>query len=126
MIHAETILARKGHRSLIALREDQTLAEAIQIMREGDFSQLPVMRGSEVVGSLHENRVLNLLLDDPSLRERQISRAMSDPFPFVLPSTRLDVISKLINRDNPAVMVKLEGQGLDIITQYDLIGVLAG
>ncbi|MDX1909748.1 MAG: pyridoxal-phosphate dependent enzyme [Bacteroidia bacterium] len=125
MVSAEQILTRKSRRPLVALQTDQTLAEAVSMMRTSDISQVPVMQDGQVVGSLHETRVLNTLLDDPSLREQLLTLAMSDPFPYVLPSTRLDVISKLITRENPAVLVKSPDGTLDIITQYDLIGILA-
>ncbi|MFM2376549.1 MAG: hypothetical protein RLZZ165_1646, partial [Bacteroidota bacterium] len=65
-------------------------------------------------------------LDDPSLKESPVADAMSDPFPFVLPTTRIDLISKMINKDCPAVMLQDLHGGLHIITKSDLIAVLAG
>ncbi len=125
LLTAADIVAKKDDTALIMLHADQTLGDAIRLMREKELSQLPVSRGAEIVGSLHENRILGLLLDDPALREKPVSYAMSDPFPFVLPGTRIDVISKLINRDNPAVLVQGDSR-VDILTQYDLLEVLAG
>lgn len=122
---AEIIAQKKDATPLITLDADQQLSDALSIMREQLVSQIPVMRDGEIVGSLHESRVLNILLDDPALKEAPISRAMSDPLPFVLPGTRIEVISKLINKENPAVLVKSESGLLEIITQYDLINVLA-
>ena len=127
MLTAAEIVAQKGGKAdLITLTPKQSLAEAIQVMREHSFTQIPVVEGDNVVGTITEGRVLNTILDDPSLKDSPVSHAMSDPFPFVLPTTRIDVISKMINRDCPAVMVKGEGIGdLAIITQYDLLNVLA-
>lgn len=127
MLSAAEILRRKSNlEPLMFLQAAQTLGEAISVMRKSDVSQLPVMNGGVIIGSLNETRVLNALLDDPSMKDHPVSEAMSDPFPFVLPTTRLDVISKLINRDNPAVLVQAGEGGVDIITKYDLINVLAG
>lgn len=125
MLTAEQILHRKAHIELKVLDVNEPLETALKLMRSHELSQLPVSRDGEIVGSLHQNRVLTLLLDDPALRDRPVAYAMSDPFPFVLPGTRIDVISKLINKDNPAVLVQSEGEKLDIITQFDLIEVLA-
>ncbi|MFN7707725.1 MAG: CBS domain-containing protein, partial [Sphingobacteriia bacterium] len=55
-----------------------------------------------------------------------ITEVMSDPFPFVLPTTRIDVISKMMTREMPAVIVQKEDGSQDIITKSDLITVLAG
>jgi cystathionine beta-synthase len=125
---AAEVLARKGqHDTLRTLAATDTLATAISVMRSCNFSQLPVVDAEgQVVGSLNENRVLNILVDDPAQRDTPVRGVMGEPFPFVLPSTRLDVISKLITRENPAVLVQLEGQQYDIITKQDLIQLLAG
>ncbi|MEZ4775184.1 MAG: cystathionine beta-synthase [Bacteroidia bacterium] len=127
MLNAEQILKKKQtHTPLVTLSASQTLAEAIQIMRGENISQIPVTEGNVIIGSLNETRVLNTILDDPSLKDSPVSQAMSDPLPFVLGSTRIEVISKLINKDNPAVLVQTQNGDLDIITKYDLINVLAG
>ncbi|RMG72018.1 MAG: pyridoxal-phosphate dependent enzyme [Bacteroidetes bacterium] len=126
MLTAAQILALKGtHRPLLSLHPDQNLGEAIALMRQEDVTQLPVVADGQVVGALTETRALNAILDDPSQKEAPLSRIMSDPFPFVLPSTRLEVISKLINKENPAVLVQGEAGQVDIITKYDLISALA-
>jgi cystathionine beta-synthase len=65
-------------------------------------------------------------LDDPGLKDEPVTIAMNDPFPFVLATTRIDVLSKMINKENPAVLVQTEDGQLDIITEFDLISVLAG
>ena len=122
---AQILKFKRKHGPLIALAPHQTLAEAIELMREADVTQLPVMQDGQIVGAVTETRVLHAILEDPSLKNGPLDRAMSDPFPFVLPSTRLEVISKLINRENPAVLVQDPDGTLDIITKYDLINALA-
>jgi cystathionine beta-synthase len=98
----------------------------ILLMREHSITQLPVVEGGNVVGTINESRVLNTILDDPSLKDSPVADCMSDPFPFVLPTTRIDLISKMINKDCPAVMMQDANGGLHIITKSDLIAVLAG
>lgn len=124
---ASDILARKeGKGQLVSLVSTQPLGEALTIMRNKSISQIPVSHDNEIIGSLNETRILNAILDDPSLKEKAISHVMSDPLPFVLPSTRIEILSKLITRDTPAVLVKQEDGGVDIISKFDLINVLAG
>lgn len=125
MVTAKEIIEGKGTSDLSALSTNHSLADAIRLMRELGISQLPVLAADgRVVGSITESRVLNTILDDPSLKNAPVTTAMNDPFPFVLPSTRIDAISKLINKNNPAVLVQNEGK-LEIITEFDLIQVLA-
>lgn len=127
MLTAGEIVKRKEKREqIITLSHNHTLADAIRIIRDKFISQIPVTdENGRVIGSVNESRVLNTILDDPSLKESPVTLAMNDPFPFVLPTTRIDVISKMINRDCPAVLVQDEQGNLDIITKFDLISVLA-
>lgn len=128
LITAEEILNRKSEteRQMLAVNADQKLGEAIQLMRAKNVSQLPILKDGELVGSVTEGRALSALLDDPSMKDQPVTAAMNDPFPYVLPSTRIDVISKMITKENPAVVVHHSDQSRAIITKYDLINVLAG
>jgi cystathionine beta-synthase len=126
MFTAQEIVDRKGPASpLVAVELQSTLSQVILLMREHNITQLPVVEGGRVVGTITESRVLNTILDDPSLKDSPVSDAMSDPFPFVLPTTRIDLISKMINKDCPAVMMQDLDGGMHIITKFDLISVLA-
>ncbi|MEZ4686054.1 MAG: cystathionine beta-synthase [Bacteroidia bacterium] len=125
-LNAGQILARKPKTALVSLTADQPLSDALAIMRNQGISQIPVRENGSIIGSLNESRVLNAILDDPALKDSPVSQVMSDPLPFVLPSTRIEILSKLINRDTPAVLVKQEDGEVDIISKFDLINVLAG
>jgi len=125
MVTAEEILKRRGKAKLEMLSPKHTVAEAIHMMRENNISQVPVVESNRVIGSVNESRILNALIDDPNLRDSSVTSAMNDAFPYVLPSTRIDVISKMITKENPAVLVQHKDGALDIITKFDLISVLA-
>ena len=126
MFTAQEIVDRKGPTSpLVSVSLKSTLSAVILLMREHNITQLPVVENGKVVGTITESRVLNTILDDPSLKDSHVSEAMSDPFPFVLPTTRIDLISKMINKDCPAVMMQDLNGDMHIITKFDLISVLA-
>ncbi|MEM6629992.1 MAG: pyridoxal-phosphate dependent enzyme [Bacteroidota bacterium] len=125
MVTAGQILASKSSPMLVTLNAEQTLSEAVSIMREQYISQIPVTQGEEIIGSVRESRVLDKILDDPTSINQSVLDALSDPLPYVLPSTRIDVLSKMINKDNPAVLVMNEQDKIGIITQYDLINILS-
>jgi len=126
MLTAAEIIERKTERlPLQTLKSTNTLQDAIAMMREQAITQIPVMDGNSILGTITESRVLHTILDDPSLKESPVTIAMNDPFPFVLPTTRIDVISKMITRDSPGVLVQTEDNALHIITKMDLINVLA-
>ncbi len=122
---ANDIIQSNPKSELVYLDVNQTLADAIKLMREKDISQIPVFNGKNAVGSVNESRVLNALIDDPTLKGATLERVMNDPFPFVLPSTPITLLSKMITKENPAVMVQKENGEFEIITKSDLINVLA-
>lgn len=121
---AEEIIRKKSEQTLTVLAPENTLAEAIKLMRKHLISQIPVVDKGEVIGCVSESRVLNAILDDPSLKDSPVTLAMSDSLPFVLPSTRIDALAKMITKENPGVLVKTADGRLDIITEFDLIGAL--
>lgn len=126
-LNAGQIVAAKPRQApLVTLDISQKLADALQIMRAQEISQIPVTDNGSIVGSLLETRVLGLILDNPAAKDAPVYEAMGDALPFVLPSTRIEIISKMINRNTPAVLVQGENGDLDIITQYDMLAVIGG
>lgn len=125
LLTAEQIIACKPARELLFVQPETTIAKAVEVLRKNSISQLPVFRDGQPVGSINESRLLNALIDDPALKEAPILTVMDDPFPFVLPSTRIDVIGKMISAVTPAVLVDKKSEGFHIITKSDLIQILS-
>jgi cystathionine beta-synthase len=49
---------------------------------------------------------------------------MGAPYPIVQMGTSIDEVSKLITKDNQAVLLALENGKHHIITKYDIIGAI--
>jgi cystathionine beta-synthase len=101
------------------------VSEAFKLMKEMGLTQLPVMDGSIALGSMSENLILQLLMEDGQSREKEISEVMGKPFPAVSYHATASEISKLISKDNTAVMVQLPTSDWTIITEFDLIEAMA-
>ncbi|MCB9325547.1 MAG: pyridoxal-phosphate dependent enzyme [Lewinellaceae bacterium] len=116
------ILAKKTGIELIAVKPDNTVREAFNIMKARELSQLPVMKGEDIVGSVTETIVLNYLLENPMKNtENKVKDIMNAPFPMVKEDTRCSDIRKMMDKNAPAVMVKDKMGALHIITNYDII-----
>ncbi|GIV61626.1 MAG: cystathionine beta-synthase [Rhodothermaceae bacterium] len=120
----EQILAsRPQKRGVISVSPDDTLAEAIRLMNEHGISQLPVIAGREVVGSITESGLLNRLIENPAAREEPVRSVMGMPFPIVPRSLHLDLLSAYLEQG--AVLVHPpDSEDFEIITRSDLISVL--
>jgi cystathionine beta-synthase len=53
--------------------------------------------------------------------EIKIEEVMGPAFPVVSEATSIEHVSKLLNKETPAVLVKLENGKHHIITKYDVI-----
>lgn len=115
----------KKDAGLIEIDMHQTVDQAIHLMNETDISQAPVMEDGEIKGSLNETQLLNYLVDDPSARSRKVADVMGKPFPVVNSDIRLNQISKMLDKNNPAVLVKMENGNLRILTRSDLINAIS-
>ena len=66
------------------------------------------------------------MIETPEIKDQPVSSVMDKPFTFVTADNTLDVLSSVINKDNPAVMVRDENNEPHIITQHDLLKTMAG
>jgi cystathionine beta-synthase len=93
---------------------------AVNLMREHDISQVPVIEGGEVVGSISEARILDILVTDANARSKPVVEYMEKPFPVVSDEASITDVAQRMDRETPAILVKQQG-GFDIITKSDLI-----
>ncbi len=82
---------------------------------------MPVKKGADFVGSLNDSVLFAKLFADPSLKSKQVSELMQPPFPMVSEHAPMEEISKLINKENNAVLMTDLGGSVHIITKHDLI-----
>jgi len=78
------------------------------------------MEGGEVVGSISEARILDILVQDPNVKTKPVAEYMETPFPVVAEDSPLTEIANRMDHETPAILVKVQG-GYDIITKSDLI-----
>ena len=100
-----------------------TVEEAVNLMREHDISQVPVIEGGQVVGSISEARILDILVSDAGARRKPVVEYMEKPFPVVSDEASLTEVAQQMHREISAILVKQPG-GYDIITKSDLISFL--
>jgi cystathionine beta-synthase len=126
---AAQILERKGPSEipkLVAVAPESVILEAVELMKQYGISQIPVFSGSEVVGSVKEDRLIHLLIKDPGARSHPIREVMDEPFPVIESDATIEEISNLLTKENPAVLIrKGGGGGFEILTKADLIRAIA-
>ncbi len=121
---AEDVIKDHLDKPLIIARTEELVSHAIERMRKYKISQIPVIDTSGFVGSLDESALFDLYVNDKNAAERPIRQIMGKPYPVVASGTPIEEVSKLISKENQAVLIDL-GQGKHhIITKYDIIGTI--
>lgn len=123
---AEDMIQNHKHLPLLTVKPTDEVKVALSKMESHSISQVPVCsEDGDFVGALNDHHILNQLLKDPQLGNKMVSEVMQPSFPIVSASAPINEVSKLITKDNPAVLVRDLSGTLHILTKYDLIGALA-
>ncbi len=115
------LIAFHKNQKLITVDAGSTLNDALNVMHQFDISQIPVRKGTDFVGSLNDSVLFSQLLNDPSLKAKKVEELMQAPFPMVSGQAPMEEVSKLITRENNAVLMKDLSGSIHIITRHDLI-----
>lgn len=118
---AKDLIKTHIDKPLVVVRTEELVSHAIDRLRKYKISQIPVIDTSGFVGSLNESDVFQHYLSDKNVADMPIKNIMGKPFPIVNENTPIDEVSKLINKDNQAVLVALDNGKHHIITKYDII-----
>jgi cystathionine beta-synthase len=116
------IIKANASRQLITVSADDKVRYALQLMKEYDISQMPVMKGDDIVGSVSENTILTFILENPmNHADKPVSEIMDDPFPMVTEDLAISKLNKYITKKIPAVMAKDKAGNVHILTKYDIL-----
>ena len=119
---AEDLIKEHIDKPLVVVRTEELVSHAIERMRKYKISQIPVIDVNGFVGSVDESDLFQSFITDKNTAERPIREVMGKPFPIVKAGTPVEEVSKLITKDNQAVLVDLGNGKHHIITKYDIIG----
>ena len=130
---AGDVLRRKDGRlpDLVHTHPNETIRDAVEIMREFSVSQMPVVSAEppvmagEVVGSVSERALLDDLFTGRASLADAVSGHMARAFPLVGSGEDLPDVQRIL-RETDAVLVVDDGKPAGVLTRADLLGFLAG
>jgi cystathionine beta-synthase len=112
----------RGASRLVTIHPDQTVGDAIDLMKQYHIENIPVIAEGELSGAISEGGLFaRILTDGTEIRSKKISEVIEPPYPLVSFDTPVDRISSLISKENGAVLAKDDSGGFHIVTKYDLI-----
>jgi predicted transcriptional regulator len=112
VVRAQTLM----HEDVISVAPDDAVHDAVELMQNEGYSQLPVITNGVPVGSISDSDVVHAGED---VGDHAVREVMSESFPTVSLDATLDEISSLLDHYK-AVMVTEDGETVGIITQADV------
>ncbi|MEP6595180.1 MAG: pyridoxal-phosphate dependent enzyme [Ginsengibacter sp.] len=119
------LVSGRGTKNLVTIEPEQTVADAINLMKKFDIENLPVTNGQGIIGSLSESGLFNKIISNPEIKSQPIESVIEKAYPIVAFDTPVERLGKLITKENGAVLSKDESGNLYIVTKYDIIQGLA-
>jgi cystathionine beta-synthase len=112
--------------SLVHTHPNETIAEAVAILREYGVSQMPVVRAeppvmaAEVVGSVSERGLLGALFGRQARPADGVESVMEPPLPMLGATEPVtDAVEVLVDQD--ALLVLDDGRPVGVLTRQDLL-----
>jgi cystathionine beta-synthase len=110
---------------LLTVAHDDTVKTALDLLRQYEISQIPVMRGHEQVGSINDVGVMQSVFDHADIIHQPVSDVMGRPFPALEQFEEIERAYKLLTLANPAIVVVDDGEPIGVLTRQDIITFLS-
>ncbi|MEI7933557.1 MAG: pyridoxal-phosphate dependent enzyme [Chlorobiaceae bacterium] len=123
-ITAEDILQLKARRDLIFAYPEHTLAEVFEMMKQNDVSQLPIVSYNAPIGSISENKILSILIENDDAMNAKVVGFMEKPFPVCTLDATISELSAKLQQNASGVLINMSDGRLQLITKSDLIDAL--
>ena len=115
------LVSGRGAQRLIAVSPDQTVMEAIDLMKKYDIENIPVFKGEENVGAISAHGLFDKILSNADVKSEKIETVMEKAYPSVEFETPVERLSVFITKENGAVLSKDESGSHHIVTRHDII-----
>lgn len=121
-LKVKDLIEAKQDKHFFSVTPGQTVKEVLNVMKENDISQLPVMEGDKIVGSVSESALLGFILNNPLANtDKNVAEILEDSFPIVDMNMNAKEINRYMSKDTKAVISKDQTGTLHILTQYDIL-----
>lgn len=121
---AEDLIKNHIDKPLITVKTEELVSHAIERMKHYKISQIPVEDTSGIVGSVDEADLFRAYMENQDIAETPIKEVMGKPYPTVNRKASVASVSKLITKENNAVLVDLGDGKHHIITKHDIISAI--
>ncbi|MBU3714713.1 MAG: pyridoxal-phosphate dependent enzyme [Ferruginibacter sp.] len=119
------IVSSRKTMKLISVKPEDTVSEAIELMKKYDIENVPVFSCGMNIGAISESGLFNKMIQQPDIQTQPVGNVMEKAYPEVGFDTPVERLSSYINKENGAVLSKDESGNFQIVTKYDIIQTLS-
>ena len=130
------VIARKdgGLPNLVHMHPDETVGQAIEVLREYGVSQMPVVKpgaghpdvmAAEVIGSVVERDLLHALFSKQATLDDPLEKHLCPPLPQVGSGEPVGDLMTVLERADAAIVL-VDGKPTGVVSRQDLLAFLAG
>jgi cystathionine beta-synthase len=112
-------------RTLLVVSPDDPVRRALDLVREHDVWQLPVIEGETVVGTVFDSEIMKRALDDAAVLDSAVRTIMDPPLPMVRRDEPVSRVAQLLLQNHSAVLVMDGGRVRGILSRSDVISAIA-
>jgi cystathionine beta-synthase len=105
-------------KGVFSARPNDNILKISDVMMRQAISQIPVMNGNAVVGTITEETIIKNLRSN--LAEEKARNVMDSPLPLVQEETSVDTIRQLLEK-HQGVLITRRKEIVGIITRSDLL-----
>ncbi|TAM73897.1 cystathionine beta-synthase [bacterium] len=109
---------------LITVEANASVREAMKLLEQYEISQLPVLSGGAIIGSINDVAVMQQVFANADLVHVPVSQVMGSPFPTLDESAEIDRAYKLLALANTAVVVMSADKPIGVVARHDIIAFL--
>lgn len=123
---ARLLEAKQFQPPLVAADRTMIVKDALALLRQHDIAQMPVLSGTENLGSVSEDDILRAALEDQTVMERTVSAVLGARFAEVNRDAPIgEVIRRL--REERALLVRdpATSEPVGLLTRHDLLAYLS-
>lgn len=122
-----------GLPSLVHMHPDETVGQAIEVLREYGVSQMPIVKpgaghpdvmAAEVIGSVVERELLDALFAQRAALTDPLEKHMSAPLPHVGSGEPVEDLMAVLGGADAAIVL-VEGKPTGVVSRQDLLAYLA-
>ena len=123
---ADLLQAKEFGSALVAAERTMVVRDALALLRHHGIGQMPVLSGTENLGSLYEDEILRATLEDQTVLERTVSAVLGPKFGEVPADASIGELVRRM-REERALLVRDPGTGavVGLLTRHDLLSYLS-